>query len=149
MIFEIGFDSYEESHYIQLFHEKEFSEDEFNELAYKYSLEYFEHCRKDILEEYLEAFQDSKYFQALYSGMSQEEYIENKVTEIKFDSTMLVFIVDKLIQYEQFKKVEPEISFALFGWCDIIKGESFTSSRNKHHNEIQKRYLERRNKDVR
>lgn len=106
--YNIGYNSYEESDYSQLWHEKKYSEKEFKEIIFKIILDIF----KNRTEE------DKKW----------EKTFQHILPEV----------VEQLIENFGFKEVEFDAEFNVFGWADLTDENDWKQVRDEELDEITK-----------
>lgn len=104
-VYELGYGSYEDSGYIQLFHEEKFTQEEFEQKI--------QSSVKDALIRYIDKEDDG----VVYRGHDSNPHIGF--------SGFYTYIAEILCEQCGFSIVEFQATFSLFGWDDLIAGDGF------------------------
>ena len=107
--YKIGYHSYEESDYVELQHEKKFSDNELTEMIVEATVETIK--KKKKADDYLHSFQD----------VFNSEY-----------PSLIKYLIGKF----DFKLIEYELTWSIFGWASIFDKTDWTEDRGKHLDKI-------------
>lgn len=116
-IYNVGYYSYEESCYAQLYHMKKFTQKEFEDIVIKASISVL----KD--HEYVKNYKQS----------NKEPF---KIT-VTFQD-ILFSVIEVLIEKFGFKKVNFIGKFDVFGWADILDSKDWKGERDKQLDRLTK-----------
>ncbi len=106
--YKIGYYSHEESDYIELQHEKKFSDEELTEMISEYTVEIIKKMKQD---DYVHSFQDI----FNYGDHGIIKYLKEKYG---------------------FKDIEYELSWTVFGWASIFDKSDWEGDRDNHLEKI-------------
>lgn len=125
-LYSIGYGSYEESHYVQYWHERKLSEQELSDLVVD--------CMVETIEHYAGRFEENGYnedmFHSSEEGPSFQEILESEVFE-------------QSLQYRGFKTVEFEAKFNIFGWPSAMDDTSWRSDTEEETKGMQRQIASR------
>ncbi len=113
-IYNVGYDSYEESEYIQLYHEKEFSQQKFEEIVIEATILVL----KEDKENYINRYKELK------------EKGDDILPTVTFQD-ILHSVVEALVKSFGFKKVKFTGDFNVFGWADILDEKEWEHDRDE------------------
>lgn len=118
--YEIGYGSYEDSNYIQLTHEKQFTEEEFDEMVYA--------CVESVMEEVkIQCAIPRK--KLLNKTESEHPYIGwycgyDESFHLNFEA-IHELVAEYMCSKFDFKPLKFQQRFNVFGWCNLNNSEHF------------------------
>lgn len=115
-IYNIGYNSYEESEYYQLYHEKKFNQKEFEGI---------------VIEAVIFVLKESE------SVENHKHYKHEGRPKITFQD-ILFSVVEVLVKNFGFKEVKFTSKFNVFGWADILDPDDWKIDRCERLNKLTK-----------
>lgn len=115
-IYNIGYNSYEESEYVQLYHEKKFSQKEFENIVIEAVV--------SVLKKYKE----------LKNSSVEDSRLKSRTTF----QNMLFSVIEMLVKKFGFKEVKFIGKFDVFGWADILDENDWEDNRDEQLNKLTK-----------
>lgn len=116
-VYNVGYHSYEESEYCQLYHEKKFNQKEFEDIVIEAAISVLKES------EHVNNYKDYKH--------------EGRVT-ITFQD-IFFSVVEVLVKKFGFKEVKFTSGFNVFGWADILDPNDWKIDRCERLNKLTKR----------